>query len=149
MMGKREAARPPLNPQKQQVKEVQMEKLRRAGKTALVGIYAVMTLFMLFSMNNTANSATRQENVQEIERVLNNELVKSALKEKGASYEKVMGNLATLSDDQIEKLAEQTVQLGGAIESSEKSEAWTLFGLSGIYLLILVLLPIILIGALA
>lgn len=107
-----------------------MEKLRRLKKKVIVGIYAIMALFMLFPMSNTANSATREENVQKIERFMSNDVVNRQVSERGETYERVMRNIGTMSDAQVDKLAEyanaQTVQVGGEISNSG-DDFWTFY----------------------
>ena len=106
-----------------------MEKMRRFKKT-MIGIYAIMMMFMLFPMNNAANSATWQENMQKIENFLSNDAVNRGISEKGETYERVMRNIGTMSDAQVEKLTgyanAQTVQVGGEIKDSGE-DFWTFY----------------------
>ena len=123
-----------------------MEKMRRFKKT-MIGIYAIMMMFMLFPMNNAANSATRQENMQNIENFLSNDAVNRGISEKGETYERVMRNIGTMSDAQVEKLAgyanAQTVQVGGEIKDSGEDfwtfYKWYLIALLGVTLLLVLM----------
>ncbi|MBI5328923.1 MAG: hypothetical protein HZB80_11660 [Deltaproteobacteria bacterium] len=124
-----------------------MEKMRRFKKT-MIGIYAIMMMFMLFPMNNAANSATRQENMQKIENFLSNDAVNRGISEKGETYERVMRNIGMMSDAQVEKLAEyanaQTVQVGGEIKDSGEDfwtfYKWYLIATLGITLLLILMI---------
>lgn len=121
-----------------------MKAMRKAGKAMMVAMSAIITMMLVVSL---AGAATREENVQKIERFLSNDVVNRGISERGETYERVMRNVNTMSDTQVEKLAEHAtthMQVGGALESSQ-SEFWAIYGL---YIL-LVALPLIILLALA
>lgn len=121
-----------------------MKSIRKARKFALVAFNVMVMALMVMPMITGINAATREENTQKIQDFLSNDAVNRGISEKGETYERVMRNINTMSDGQVEKLAEhanaQTVQVGGEIKDSGEDfwtfYKWYLIGLVGVMLLL-------------
>ena len=119
-----------------------LKKLLSVG----IGLSVVIIVVMISLMADGANAAGRDENIQKIKDFLNNETAANGLTEKGVSAEKIMGQLDSLSDAQLEKLADNAnLQVGGAIEDSEVSDFWKTWGL---IIIIATVVPILILLAL-
>lgn len=104
-----------------------MKKFRKVRKTVLVVFNIIFMSFILSPVLYGANAATREENVKKIGAFLQNEQIRTFLREKGASAEDVAGKLGSMSDTQVEKLAEHaTMQVGGEIKDSGE-DFWTFY----------------------
>lgn len=121
--------------------------MRNFKNLALISSITLVALMGIFTVYNI-DAATREENIQKIESFLNNEKRASFLEEKGTSPERIISQLDSLSDTQLEKLAFQAnlQQVGGGLDDSGVSDFWKTWGL---LIIIVGIVPIILILAFA
>lgn len=124
-----------------------MKNLRRAKKGILAFLSIIMAAVIILPAWSIATAATREENVQKIETFLSSDAATEKLTEKGVSKDKIMGQLDSMSDTQLENLAKNAnmQQVGGALDDSSNTEFWAVYGL---YIL-LIGLPLIFLLALA
>ncbi len=111
-----------------------MKRIGGSRKTVLIWLNVVMMVLVLSPIwGYVADAATREENIQKIETFLTKEAVVEKSIEKGISpekIEKVNGQLNSLSDAQLERLAENlNLQVGGALEDDAVSSFWKTWGL--------------------
>lgn len=119
-----------------------MERIRGLRKVVLLGFSIIMMVLMGTQMVSVSDAATRDENIQKIKDYLSNEAVANSSIKMGKSPEKVISQLDSLSDWQLEKLAAHAnLQVGGAIDDSGTSDFWKTWGLLGV---LLIVAPIIL-----
>jgi len=124
-----------------------MKRIRGLRKIVLIGFGIVMMVLMGIQMVSVSDAATREDNVQKIKDFLSDEAVANSSIKMGKSPEKVISQLDSLSDWQLEKLAvHANFQVGGAIDDSGTSDFWKTWGLLTI---IAIVAPIILLVVLA
>src|SRR3989338_767127 len=124
-----------------------MKRIRGLRKIVLIGFGIVMMVLMGIQMVSVSDAATREDNVQKIKDFLSDEAVANSSIKMGKSPEKVISQLDSLSDWQLEKLAvHANFQVGGAIDDSGTSCFWKSWGLLTI---IAIVAPIILLVVLA
>lgn len=123
-----------------------MKGIRKSGKVLLIGLNIVVMVLMIFQMFSVSDAATRDENIQKIKDFLRNEAVANSSIKMGKSPEKIISQLDSLSDWQIEKLATHAnIQVGGAIEDTGVSDFWKTYGL---LVVIAILAPVLLFAVL-
>ena len=123
-----------------------MKRIRGLRKIVLIGFGIVMMVLMGIQMVSVSDAATRDENIQKIKDFLSDEAVANSSIKMGKSPEKVISQLDSLSDWQLEKLAvHANFQVGGAIDDSGTSDFWKTWGLLGV---LMIVAPIILLIAL-
>lgn len=104
--------------------------MNRLRKAVLIGLSVLTMVVMVSLVGHNSDAASRDENIQKIKNFLSNEAVANGLTEKGGSAEKMIQQLDSLSDVQLEKLASHAnLQVGGAIEDSEVATFWKTWGL--------------------
>lgn len=120
--------------------------MRKSGKVLLIGLNIVVMVLMGIQMVSVSDAATREDNIQKVKEFLGNEAVVSSSIKMGKSPEKVINQLDSLSDWQIEMLTNHAnLQVGGAIDDSGTSDFWKTWGFLGV---LMIVAPIILLIAL-
>lgn len=116
-----------------------MKNLRRAKKGIMAFLSVIMAAVIILPAWSIATAATREENVQKIETFLSTDAATEKLTEKSVSKEKVMGQLDSMSDTQLETLAQSAnQQVGGALD--DNTTFWALYGTYVIVSIVMVLI---------
>ena len=117
----------------------------------IAGVMVVLALVVVAVSGAVAQDSTvdRAALIQKISGFLQNEAVVNSFAAKGVDASNIISKLDSLSDAQLVKLAEQAPsnlsQVGGAIEESGSGGFWAAMG---IYTVLLVLVPILIVAML-
>lgn len=105
-----------------------MKGLRKMSRSVLMVFNIILMTLIIAPMWQVSDAATREENIHKIETFLADEVVAGSLMEKGVSPEKIIGQLDSMSDTQLEKLAENAeLQVGGALDDDPTKDFWTFY----------------------